>query len=152
MIVIIPMLYYLRETRRASEKRMSDAVLTSTSTLGRRRLVAHPVAAKNPWRKPRVLQAVTIGYLLWSLLPVVIAVIFSFNAGRSRSTWQGFSMRWWTGDPFDSLFHDPALRTAMLQTFRLSIITVLIAVPLGTAVRDRHRPLARPPGARRRTS
>ena len=50
----------------------------------------------------------TIGYLLWSLIPVVIAVIFSFNAGRSRSTWQGFSMRWWTGDPFDSLFHDPS--------------------------------------------
>ena len=88
---------------------------------------------RNPWRKPRVLQAVTIGYLLWSLIPVVIAVIFSFNAGRSRSTWQGFSLRWWTGDPFDSLFHDPTLRAAMLQTFRLSFLTVLIAVPLGTA-------------------
>jgi spermidine/putrescine transport system permease protein len=88
---------------------------------------------RNPWRKPRILQAVTIGYLFWSLVPVVIAVIFSFNAGRSRSTWQGFSMRWWTGDPFDSLFHDPALRAAMVQTFRLSIITVILAVPLGTA-------------------
>jgi spermidine/putrescine transport system permease protein len=88
---------------------------------------------RNPWRKPRVLQAVTIGYLLWSLIPVVIAVIFSFNSGRSRSTWQGFSMRWWTGDPFDSLFHDPSLRAAMTQTFRLSFVTVLIAVPLGTA-------------------
>jgi len=88
---------------------------------------------RNPWRKPRVLQAVTVGYLLWSLIPVVIAVVFSFNAGRSRSTWQGFSLRWWTGDPFDSLFHDPSLRAAMLQTFRLSFITVLIAVPLGTA-------------------
>jgi spermidine/putrescine transport system permease protein len=88
---------------------------------------------RNPWRKPRVLQAVTIGYLLWSLVPVVIAVIFSFNAGRSRSTWQGFSMRWWTGDPYDSLFHDPSLRAAMEQTFKLSFITVLIAVPLGTA-------------------
>lgn len=87
----------------------------------------------NPWRKPRFLQAVTIGYLFWSLVPVVIAIIFSFNAGRSRSTWQGFSLRWWTGDPFDSLFHDPALRAAMVQTFRLSTITVLFAVPLGTA-------------------
>jgi spermidine/putrescine transport system permease protein len=87
----------------------------------------------NPWRKPRFLQAVTIGYLFWSLVPVVIAVIFSFNAGRSRSSWQGFSLRWWTADPFDSLLHDQALRTAMVQTFRLSTITVLIAVPLGTA-------------------
>jgi len=108
---------------------MSDATLTAV----------RPVAAapggwfRNPWRKPRFLQAITIGYLFWSLVPVVIAVLFSFNAGRSRSTWQGFSMRWWTGDQFDSLFHDPALRAAMLQTFKLSTITVLIAVPIGTA-------------------
>jgi spermidine/putrescine transport system permease protein len=107
---------------------MSDAVLDR---------VAEGVSAKatptrgyfsNPWRKPRVLQAVTIGYLLWSLLPVVIAIVFSFNSGRSRSSWQGFSLRWWTGDPFDSLFHDEALRAAMFQTFRLSIPTAIIAI------------------------
>ena len=59
-------------------------------------------------------------------------MIFSLNGGRSRSAWQGFSLRWWTSDPTDSLLHDAAIRTAMLQTFRLSIGTVLIAVPLGT--------------------
>jgi spermidine/putrescine transport system permease protein len=87
---------------------------------------------RDPWRKPRFLQAVTWGYLIWSIVPVVIAVLFSFNAGRSRSTWQGFSMRWWYQDPFDSLWHDAALRAAMFQTFRLSVLTVLVAVPLGT--------------------
>lgn len=87
---------------------------------------------RNPWRKPRVLQGVTIGYLLWSLLPVVIAVIFSFNAGRSRISWQGFSLRWWTQDPTDSLLRDEAMRSAMAQTYKLAIITVLVAVPLGT--------------------
>ena len=35
-------------------------------------------------------------------------------------------------DPTDSLLHDPAMRTAMFQTYRLAILTVLIAVPLGT--------------------
>ncbi len=88
---------------------------------------------RNPWRKPRFLQAVTWGYLAWSIVPVVIAIVFSFNAGRSRSTWQGFSMRWWYQDEFNSLWTDDALRSAMFQTFRLSIITVLIAVPIGTA-------------------
>ncbi len=87
---------------------------------------------RDPWRKPRFLEAITWGYLLWSIVPVVIAIIFSFNAGRSRSTWQGFSMRWWYQDPFDSIWHDPTLRTAMLQTFKLSVTTVLFAVPLGT--------------------
>jgi spermidine/putrescine transport system permease protein len=42
------------------------------------------------WREP-VAQAagarrVTVLYLLWSLLPVLVAVLFSFNAGRSRTT------------------------------------------------------------------
>jgi len=87
---------------------------------------------RNPWRKPRFLQATTIGYLVWSLLPVLVAVAFSFNDGRSRSAWQGFSLRWWTTDPTDSLLNDPAIRQAMVQTFKLSIVTVLIAVPLGT--------------------
>jgi spermidine/putrescine transport system permease protein len=87
---------------------------------------------RDPWRKPRFLQAITWGYLLWSIVPVVIAVIFSFNSGRSRSTWQGFSMRWWYQDPFDSIWHDPTLRTAMFQTFKLSVITVILAVPFGT--------------------
>jgi spermidine/putrescine transport system permease protein len=88
---------------------------------------------RNPWRKPRFLQALTWGYLLWSTLPVIIAIVFSFNGGRSRSTWQGFSLRWWYQDPFDSLWTDPALRTAMFQTLRLSIVTMLVSVPLGTA-------------------
>ncbi len=87
----------------------------------------------NPWGKPRFLKVVTWGYLAWSILPVLIAIVFSFNAGRSRSTWQGFSMRWWYQDPFDSLWTNPALRQAMIQTFKLSVVTVLVAVPLGTA-------------------
>lgn len=87
---------------------------------------------RNPWGRPRFLRLVTWGYLTWSIVPVIIAIVFSFNAGRSRSTWQGFSMRWWYADQFDSLWNDPALRSAMIQTFKLSMLTVLVAVPLGT--------------------
>jgi len=86
---------------------------------------------KNPWRKPRFLEAITWAYLAWSILPVLIAILLSFNSGRSRSTLQGFSLRWWTGDPFDSLWHDPELHSALIQSLRLSGITMLIAVPLG---------------------
>lgn len=102
--------------------------LAPASLAGRTRRVL-----RNPWRRPRVLQGITWLYLVWTIVPVVIAVIFSFNAGRSRSTWQGFSLRWWFGDPFLSLWHDETLRAAMFHTFRLSFATVLIAVPLGTA-------------------
>jgi spermidine/putrescine transport system permease protein len=88
---------------------------------------------RDPWRRPRLLATVTVLYLLWSLVPVIIAVIFSFNSGRSRSVWQGFSMRWYWGDPTSSVWHDATLHTALFQTLRLGLITTLITVPLGVA-------------------
>ena len=112
---------------------MSEATLTRPAPPKQAAVGSNTGWFGNPWGKPRFLKVITWGYIAWSILPVVIAIIFSFNAGRSRSTWQGFSMRWWYQDPFDSLWTNPALRQAMVQTFKLSIITVLIAVPLGTA-------------------
>jgi spermidine/putrescine transport system permease protein len=88
---------------------------------------------RDPWRRPRLLATVTVLYLLWSLVPVIIAVIFSFNAGKSRTVWQGFSARWYWGDPTNSVWHDATLHTALFQTLRLGLITTLITVPLGVA-------------------
>ena len=87
----------------------------------------------DPWRRPRILAAITLGYLVWSLLPVLIAVLFSFNSGRSRTVWQGFSLRWYTGDATRSVWHDASLHAALLQTLRLGLITTLVTVPLGVA-------------------
>ena len=84
------------------------------------------------FRRAPFLATITGFYLVWSLVPVLIAVLFSFNDGRSRTQWQGFSLRWYTGDPLRSVLHDDALHTALLHTFRLGIIVTLITVPLGT--------------------
>jgi spermidine/putrescine transport system permease protein len=88
---------------------------------------------EDPWRAPRFLQAITAGYLLWSLLPVLVAIIFSFNAGKSRTVWQGFSFRWYWGDPVRSVWHDDTLHTALIHTLVLGVITTAITVPLGVA-------------------
>jgi spermidine/putrescine transport system permease protein len=90
---------------------------------------------RNPWRKPRILQLVTFGYLAWSILPVLIAILLSFNAGRSNSSLQTLGLRWWLNDPADqqALFQDPVLKRAILQTYILSFVTMMIAVPLGVA-------------------
>ncbi len=88
---------------------------------------------RNPWRHPWFLEGFTWLYLIWSLVPIAIAVLFSFNNGKSQATWQGFSWRWYFTDPVNSVLHSTVLQDAVLQTLRLSVYTTLIAVPLGVA-------------------
>jgi len=88
---------------------------------------------RNPWRHAWFLEGFTWIYLIWSLVPVAIAVLFSFNNGKSQSVWQGFSWRWYYADPVNSVLHDPDLHAAVITTIRLSIYVTLITVPLGVA-------------------
>ena len=88
---------------------------------------------RDPWRKPRILATITWAYLIWSLVPLTIAIAISFNGSRSNSLLHGFSLQWWWSDPDDSLWHDPELHAALFQSLRLGILTVLIAVPLGVS-------------------
>jgi spermidine/putrescine transport system permease protein len=88
---------------------------------------------RDPWRRPTILATITWGYLAWSLVPLLIAIAVSFNAGRSSSTVHPFSLQWWWSDPTDSLLHDPELHSAVIQSLKLSLVTMAIAVPLGVA-------------------
>lgn len=82
-------------------------------------------------RKFSTLHVIIWGYIIWSLVPVIIAIAYSFNNGRSRTVWQGFSFRWWFGDPNASLWHDDSLRSTISNSLILSISTMLIVTPLG---------------------
>jgi spermidine/putrescine transport system permease protein len=92
-----------------------------------------PRLRRNPWGHPWFLEGFTWLYLIWSIVPIGLAVLFSFNNGKSQSTWQGFSWRWYFTDPVNSVLHDPQLHAAVIQTVRLSVYTTVIAVPLGVA-------------------
>lgn len=83
-----------------------------------------------PW-----LAGITVGYLVWSLAPIVLAIVYSFNAGSSVTHWEGSSLRWWVGDPAaqESIVYDPELRAALIHSLVLASWTVAIAVPFGTA-------------------
>jgi len=85
-------------------------------------------------RTPRFLAFFTGAYILWSLVPVAIAVLFSFNSGRSRSTWQGFSLRWYYSDPFGSVWNDESLRNALRNSLVLAVLSILIATPVGVGL------------------
>jgi spermidine/putrescine transport system permease protein len=88
----------------------------------------------NPWGKPRFLVLFTFVYLAWSIVPILIAIRFSFNEGRSRTTTQGWSLRWYWQDPDLSVWHDPDLQAALFQSLRLAGLAVAITVPLGVAL------------------
>ena len=107
----------------------ADSRTDTAARAGLRRLWPRP----NPWRHPWFLETFTWLYLIWSLVPVAIAVLFSFNNGKSQSVWQGFSWRWYFTDPVNSVLHDPDLHAAVVQTLRLSVYATVIAVPLGVA-------------------
>lgn len=87
---------------------------------------------RNAEGRPRWLALLTWLYIVWSLVPVLIAIQFSFNAGKSRSRWQGFSFRWYWQDPNQSVWHDQALRIALRNSLLLAALAILIAVPIGT--------------------
>jgi spermidine/putrescine transport system permease protein len=69
--------------------------------------------------------------MIWALVPVAVAILFSFNNGRSRSVWQGFSIRWWWGDPNLSIFHDSDYTHALFHSLELAGLDMVIATPLG---------------------
>ena len=90
---------------------------------------------RNPWRRPVFLSTITWLYILWSIIPVLISIQFSFNDGRSRSEWQGFTTKWYCcgGEP-GSVADDPSMLLSVRNSVTLAVLTVLVAVPLGTAL------------------
>ncbi|MEY2755926.1 MAG: hypothetical protein RJB65_2284 [Actinomycetota bacterium] len=85
-------------------------------------------------RRFPALAAVSWLYVLWSLLPILVAVRISFNSGKSRSSFQSPSLRWYTSDPTASVLHDESLHTALSNTLVLALCTMLIATPIGVAL------------------
>jgi spermidine/putrescine transport system permease protein len=113
--------------------------MSTASTTTRVRSTADPAAVRaglpwpkrNPWRHPWFLESFTWLYLIWSLVPIALAVLFSFNNGKSQAVWQGFSWRWYFTDPINSVAHNTVLQLSVLQTLKLSAYTTVIAIPLG---------------------
>ncbi len=75
-----------------------------------------------------LLTAWTSALLLFLYLPIVVLVIYSFNASRLNITWQGFTFRW-----YRELLHDPPLLNALENSLIVASVTTVLAVLLGTS-------------------
>jgi putrescine transport system permease protein len=65
--------------------------------------------------------------LAFLYLPIVILVIYSFNASRLVTVWGGWSLRWYT-----EFFHDRAMLDAAWMSFRVAAVSATLATLLGT--------------------
>jgi putrescine transport system permease protein len=60
-------------------------------------------------------------------LPIVLLVVFSFNASRLVTVWGGFSTQWYV-----SLFRNQGLMDAAWVTIRVALVSASVATVLGT--------------------
>ena len=69
---------------------------------------------------------ITLGYI-FLYLPIFTLIIFSFNASRQVTVWQGFSTKWYA-----SLFQDAALIKAAFVSLEVATSAATLATLLGT--------------------
>jgi len=65
--------------------------------------------------------------LLFLYIPIIILIALSFNSGKSRVKWEGFSFRW-----YNALFNDKAIMDALYITISVALIAAIVATILGT--------------------
>ena len=65
--------------------------------------------------------------LAFLYLPIVILVIYSFNASRLVTVWGGWSLRWYT-----EFFNDRAMLDAAWMSLRVAAVSATLATLLGT--------------------
>ena len=72
------------------------------------------------------LVSLTLG-LAFLYLPIVVLVIYSFNASRLVAVWGGWSLRW-----YREFLHDRAMLDAAWMSLRVAATSATIATALGT--------------------
>ena len=60
-------------------------------------------------------------------IPILLTVVYSFNASRISSIWEGFSLKWYA-----ELFHDRDIWEALRNSLILAVLSYLGAVVIGT--------------------
>ncbi len=60
--------------------------------------------------------------------PILVLIFFSFNAGSSTSSFEGFSLRW-----YGALFQNEYVMQALYNTLILASVSAVVSTVLGTA-------------------
>lgn len=60
-------------------------------------------------------------------LPILVLIIFSFNASKSRSVFTGFTLDW-----YQKLFHNELIMTSLGNTIIIAVVASVVSTILGT--------------------
>ena len=66
--------------------------------------------------------------LLFLYSPIAVMIALSFNAGKSRAKWEGFSFKWYV----ELFTNNPDILQALRLTVEVAVIATVISVILGT--------------------
>jgi spermidine/putrescine transport system permease protein len=81
------------------------------------------------WLREHVVAIVAALVILYTLIPIVVILVFSFNdpSGRYNFTWEGFTLSHW-----GNAFGVEELTDSLLLSVRLGLLATLIATVIGT--------------------
>ncbi|WP_102410039.1 ABC transporter permease subunit [Beduinella massiliensis] len=65
--------------------------------------------------------------LLFLYTPIVLLIVYSFNASKSRAVWGGFTLDW-----YRELFQDRKIMAALQTTLSIGIIAAAVSTLIGT--------------------
>ena len=65
--------------------------------------------------------------LLFLYAPIIVMIVLSFNASKTRAKWGGFTLDW-----YQKLFNTPAILDALWLTLTVAVIATAVATVLGT--------------------
>src|ERR1700722_4128858 len=98
--------------------------------------MSNPVATKgrsvrvnaSDWRQNRSLAGLLVVVLILLYLPILILVVYSFNANRVVTVWTGFSLHW-----FGVVLTNSDLQRAALNSIVVGLLATVIATGVALA-------------------
>lgn len=79
---------------------------------------------KNKTKLPNLFLTVI---LVVMYLPILVIIVYSFNASKISTVWEGFSLKW-----YQALFHDRSMMEAVRNSLILGALSCINAAVIGT--------------------
>jgi spermidine/putrescine transport system permease protein/putrescine transport system permease protein len=77
--------------------------------------------------RPGFLWALYVAICLYLFVPILVVIVYSFNAGNSLQVFAGFSTRW-----YRAFWNDPQIKNSLVASFEVAAVTMVVATVLGT--------------------